>query len=201
MLYWGGKQPPAYVAPMPDTIVVGWRHHLAQFAVGAVSVGAWLGVPSFEYRLHGKSFLLALLPSAALVWLSRVYSRTGDFWTTGQGPISTVLVSSLHRVPLLLMLAAGALVALAISFWKSPNISGVWAVRSRIWMVLYLAGTIIAVPNLFESYYLLLILPLLFVLLRYSATFRVHPRRTSIYFGAVIFFGVAYSIFKLRQPI
>lgn len=201
MLYWGGKQPPAYMDPLPETIVVGWRNHLAQFALGAISIGAWLGAPSFEFRIHGKSLLLALLPAAAVIWLSRVYSPAGDFWTTGQGPISTVLFSALHRVPMLLILVAGALVALAVSFWISPNVNGEWAARSRIWVALYLGATTIAVPYLFESYYLLLILPLLFVLLRYSTTFAAHPRRTSVYFGAVILLGVAYSIFKLRQPV
>lgn len=199
MLYWGGKQPPAYVDPLPATLTVTWRNHLAQFAVGAISIGAWLGVPSFEYRLHGKSFLAALLPSAAMIWLSQVYSPAGDFWTTGQGPISTVLVSILHRVPSLLTLVAGAFVAMAVSFWISPNMNGQWAARSRIWMALYLAVTTIAVPYLFESYYLLLIMPLFFVLLGHSAAFAAYPRRTSIYFGVVVLLGVAYSAFKLRQ--
>ena len=201
MLYWGGKQPPAYVDPLPATIVVGWRNHLAQFAVGAISIGAWLGVPSFEFRVHGKSFLLALLPSAALVWLSQVYSPGGDFWATGQGPISTVLAAAFHRVPILLIFAAGILVALAVAFWISPNLSGAWAARSRIWMALYLAVTTLAVPYLFESYYLLLVLPLLFVLARYSLTLAASPRRASLYFSAVILLGIAYSIFKLRQPV
>lgn len=201
MLYWGGKQPPTYVDPLPTAIVLGWRNHLAQFAIGSISIGAWLGVPSFEFRVHGKSFLLALLPSVALVWLSQVYSPTGDFWTTGQGPISTVLAAAFHRVPLLLVVVAGSLVALAVSFWISPNMDGQWAIRSRIWLILYLAATTIAVPYLFESYYLLLILPLLFVFSHYSATLAVYPRRTAIYYGAVILLGVAYSIFKLRQPV
>lgn len=201
MLYWGGKQPPAYVDPLPATVVVGWRNHLAQFALGAISIGAWLGVPSFEFRIHGRPFLLALLPSAALIWLSRVYSPTGDFWTTGQGPISTVLAAIFHRVPVLLILAGGVLVALSVSFWISPHTNGAWAARSRIWMALYLAVTTIAVPYLFESYYLLLVLPLLFVLTRYSLTLAAHPRRSSAYFSAVILLGVAYSIFKLRQSV
>lgn len=54
--------------------------------------------------------------------------------------------------------------------------------------------------RLAESYYLLLILPLLFVLLRYSTTFAAHLQRTSIYLGVLILLGVAYAIFKLRQP-
>jgi len=200
MLYWRGKQPPAYVDPLPATITVDWRHRLAQFALGAVSIGAWLGVPSFEYRVHRKAFLLALIPSAALVWVSRVYSPGGDFWTVGQGPISNVLFSALHRIPVLLTLVVGVLVAFASAFWLSPNLKGPWAGRSRTWIVLYLAVTTIAVPYLFESYYLLLILPLMFVLLRYSETLAAHPQRTSIYLGAVILLGVGYSIFKLRQP-
>jgi hypothetical protein len=201
MLYWGGKQPPPYVDPLPATFIVDWRHRLAQFVLGAVSVGAWVGVPSFVYRVHGKALLLALIPSVVLVWLSRLYSPAGDFWTIGQGVVSNVLFSALHRVPLLLNLVAGGFVALAVSFWILPKVPGRWTTRSRIWIVLYLAVTTIAVPYLFESYYLLLILPLLFVLLRYSETLAAHPRRTSLYLGAIILLGLTYSIFKLRQPI
>lgn len=201
VFYWGGKQPPAYVDPLPATIVIDWRHRLAQFVLGAVSVGAWLGVPSFEYRVHGKAVLLALVPSAILVWLSRIYSPAGEFFTIGQGPISDVLFSVLHRVPVLLALVAAALVAVALAFWISPNLKSPWTARARIWIVLYVTVTTIAVPYLFESYYLLLILPLLSVLLRESETLAARPRRTSVYLGAVILLGVVYSIFKLRQSI
>ncbi|EDY16127.1 hypothetical protein CfE428DRAFT_6316 [Chthoniobacter flavus Ellin428] len=202
MLYWGGKQPPAYVDPLPASIVMDWQHRSAQFVLGAVSIGrmGW-ACPHLNIACMGRPSCWALIPSAALVWLSQIYSPVGSFWTIGQGPISNVLFTALHRVPALLALVAGVLVALAIAFWISPNLKGSWAARSRIWMALYLAVTTIAVPYLFESYYLLLILPLIFVLLRYSETLTAHPRRTSIYLGAVILLGVAYSIFKLRQPI
>lgn len=56
MLYWGGKQPPAYIDPLPSAISIGWRSRLAQFALGAISVGAWVGALLFEYRLHKRSF-------------------------------------------------------------------------------------------------------------------------------------------------
>jgi hypothetical protein len=56
-----------------------------------------------------------------------------------------------------------------------------------------------AVPYLFESYYLLLILPLLLVLFRDSRTFVLHRVRTSIHLAGIIVAGVAYSLYKLKQ--
>ena len=199
MLYWGGKQPPAYIDPLPSAISIGWRSRLAQFALGAISVGAWVGALLFEYRLHKRSFFLALIPSVFVVWLSRLYSPSGLFWTVGQGPISKVLFALFGGTPLLMILVSGALAALAVSFWVSPKVDAPWAWRCRILIAAYLAVTTFAVPYLFESYYLLLIIPLLFVILRNSNAFTLNRVRVSIQLGAIVCSGIAYSIFKLKQ--
>jgi len=200
MLAWGGKQPPAYVDPLPAEISTGWRGHLAQFALGAISVGAWIGLLGFEFRAHLRVLALALVPSLWLVWLSRLYAPAGNFWTTGQGPISTVLAVFSHRAPWLAIFLAGVLVALAVSVWVSPGLHAPWNSRFRILVLGYLATATLAVPYLFESYYLLLAMPLLFLVLRYHATVPLMKLRTAIPLGAMICAGIGYAIFKLKQP-
>lgn len=198
MLYWGGKQPPTYIDPLPSAISIGWQSRLAQFALGAISVGVWVGTLSFDYRLHARPFLLALIPALLVVWLSRLYSPSGDFWTTGQGPISRALFALFRGNPSLLILVSGMLAALGVAFWVAPGMDTRWTGRCRILIVAYLAIAAIAVPYLFESYYLLLIMPLLFVVLRKSPILALNRVRTSIGEGGIVCAGIAYAVFKLK---
>ena len=70
-LYGGGTQPPHFVDPLPGAISIGWRTRVAQLTLGTISIGAWLGALTFEYRVHIKSFLLALIPCVFVAWFSR----------------------------------------------------------------------------------------------------------------------------------
>jgi 4-amino-4-deoxy-L-arabinose transferase-like glycosyltransferase len=198
MIYWGGKQPPSYVDPLPALMTVDWHRHLAQFALGLISIGAWVGALSFAWRSHGKAFLLALLPCSLLVWVSHLYSISGDFWTTAQGPVSRMLFGLSH-LPLLLIFIAGALAALAVAFWFSPMVGPRWNERCRYLILIYLAIAAAAVPFLFESYYLLLILPLLLILTMKNPALSTDRWRVHLHFAAMIVAGVGYSVFKLRQ--
>lgn len=200
MLVWRGKQPPGYVDPLPADVSTGWQGHLAQFVLGSICVGAWIGILRFECRAHLRVLGLALVPSLLLVWLSRLYSPSGNFWTTGQGPISTVLSVLSHRAPWLAIVLAALLMALAVAVWVSPCLSAPWNGRFRILVLGYFAAAALAVPYLFESYYLLLIMPLLFLVLRYRETVPLMKLRTAIPLGAMICAGIGYAIFKLKQP-
>ncbi|MEP6672339.1 MAG: glycosyltransferase family 39 protein [Chthoniobacter sp.] len=200
MLVWGGKQPPAYVDPWPADLSNDWRQHLAQCVLGGISVGAWIGVLRFEFRAHIRVLALALIPSLFLVWLSRLYAPAGNFWTTAQGPISTILSVFSHRAPWLTLFLAAVLMALAVSVWVSPGLNAPWNGRFRILVVGYLGTAAVAVPYLFESYYLLLVMPLLFLVLRYPGTLLPMRLRTVIPLGAMICAGIGYAIFKLKQP-
>ena len=200
MLVWGGKQPPAYVDPLPAEISTDWRGHLAQFVLGAISVGAWIGVLGFEFRTHVRVLGMALAPSLLLVWLSRLYAPSGSFWTTGQGPVSTVLSVFSHRAPWLAIGLGAVLMALAVCIWVSPGLHAPWNGRFRMLVAGYLGTTALAVPYLFESYYLLLVLPLLFLVLRYHETLLPMKLRAAVPLGAMVCAGIGYAIFKLKQP-
>jgi hypothetical protein len=179
MLYWGGKQPPAFVDPLPGAVSIGWRSRVAQLTLGAISVGAWLGALSFEYRVHIRSFLIALVPCVFMTWISCLYAPSGDFWTVGQGPISKVLSVLFKSVPSLTILAAGALAALAVSFWISPGVKAPWAGRCRMLIALYLTTAAVAAPYFFA----------------------LNRARTAMRLAVFICAGIAYTVFKLNQPL
>jgi hypothetical protein len=198
MLYWGGKQPPAFIDPRQGSVAAGWRNHLAQFMLGALSIGAWLGLISFKRSVHLKPFLIAIIPCAGLVWISRLYQPGGDFWTVGEGPASRLLTVIFKGAPLLICPVAGALAALGAAFFLAPGLAAQWSRRARIFIALYAAITTVAVRYLFESYYLMLIVPLLFLTLRHSEILPANPVRARLYLCGMILLGIAYSVIKLK---
>ena len=195
MLLWGGVEPPAWRSQLLEREVAGFNFNGSQCMLGLISLGAWFAPGMLRGRRTWLFVAVAAVPCGLLIKAAGLYGHPEDFWRTGMGPVSLILRKAWAVREILGMTGAGVFAAMGLAAWLEPGFSGGWNFFARVYAAIFLAVMCFTVPYLFESYYLLLLVPLLWIA-------RFARRRPLDKWGIAVLIaqcaaGTGYAVFKL----
>jgi len=194
MLRWRGAEPPSFRHSNPTDAGVGGVHP-AQFLVGLMSLGVWV-FPALRHPRRSWGVALALwLPASYLVQRSQMYLSSQDFEHSLSGPISTLIRHIGGSYAWMEPLVAGIPISFGAALLLERDVETAWIVRG--YAALYLAMMSLT-PYFFERYYLLLVVPLYWLLgkrIVLDRSFSPAAAAQPLIFLA----GVAYTLSKLSE--
>jgi len=197
LLVWGGIEPPTFRAMNAARAAVVVLNP-AQWLVGLLSLGVWV-FPAMKSSRRTWLFVLVLwLPCAFLVHRSHIYAPDQDFLNVISGPVSSLIRHFSRSLPVMAPLLAGVPIACGAAFLLGPDgqdRATYWLVRA--YSVLYIAMMTLT-PFLFERFYLLLVVPVYWLLAR-----RLIADRKFLLAAAgqafVVLAGIVYAWSKLSE--
>jgi len=160
ILLWHGSHPAAWRSPYPENDVVGFHISIAQWMLGFICLGVWFAPVTLRSRKLWMVVAAAAIPCALIIKSSGLYTRPDDFLHTGMGPASLILRKLWAVSGIAGMSVAGLLAAMGVASWVQPGFTGGWNRFARIYIAMFLLAMSVAVGYLYESYYLLLLVPL-----------------------------------------
>jgi hypothetical protein len=194
ILFWHGLEPPAFRANNASDAGVG-LFHPAQLLVGLLSLGVWVFPALKQPRRSWLAAAALWLPCAFLVRQSDIYAPGQDFQHAISGPISSLIRHFSGAHPGIAPLLAGAPVACGVAFLMERGDPTFWLVR--VYAALYIAMMSVT-PFLFERYFLLLVLPLYWLLgRRLIADRSFWP--VAMAQAVIALSGIAYTWSKLSE--
>jgi len=160
-----------------------------------ISLGAWFAPGVLRSRRSWLFAAVALVPCGLIISACGLYANPDDFWHTGMGPVSLLLRKVWSASGFAGASVSGFLAAMGLAAWLEPGFSREWNFFARVYTAIFIAVMCFTIPYLFESYYLLLLVPLLWIA-RFAR--KEPPDRWAIAFLIVqCIAGIGYAVFKL----